>query len=76
MANKVSTVATNYIYTQSFRYTDIYSNDRFRYNGSTGLAPASLLALTDINTLDTEISEEEKMSLSIVSHPKLYPCMV
>ena len=30
--------------------------------------PASLLALTDINSLEAEISEEEKMALSVVSH--------
>ena len=44
-----------------------------RYGGSTGLAPASLLALTDINSLDAEISEEEKMALSIVSHACMSP---
>ena len=39
-----------------------------RNGGSSGLVPASLLALTDVNSLEgEEISEEEKMALSIVS---------
>ena len=30
--------------------------------------PASLLALTDVNSVEAELSEEEKMALSIVNH--------
>ena len=41
----------------------------YSHGGSAGLVPASLLALTDANSLEAdEISEEEKMALSIVSN--------
>ena len=40
-----------------------------RYSSCTGFAPASLLALTNVDSMGVEISEEEKMSLSIVSLP-------
>ena len=41
----------------------------YSHGGSAGLVPASLLALTDANSLEAdEISEEEKLALSIVSN--------
>ena len=41
----------------------------YSHGGSAGLVPASLLALTDANSLEAdEISEEEKLALTIVSN--------
>ena len=63
--------------------TQLYVSDVYcRYGKSTGLVPASLLAMTDVNSPDSEISEEEKVALAIVSYrtvrlsPFMYICVI